>query len=212
MASVFPRISIRRSIEDLAFSSCGRWRMDFMQNFTLNITVLVFAPGLLNQNIWRRKSASTRTSVRARQEILTWHRSYHSSERPAQSLMTERPRSWARRSTPPAKTFTIPDNRQSFTKSLPSESLMQPRMGSATLSDCAMPDYRHSVSMTTQRGKLVRPRWRRLRSRLQLEDGTTPCSDAISVKPNPLKRGLPKRRGDCVRQSNCSHLVLSAMK
>src|ERR1700746_1220023 len=68
MASVFPRISIRRSIEDLAFSSCGRWRMDFMQNFTLNITVLVFAPGLLNQNIWRRKSASTRTSVRTRQE------------------------------------------------------------------------------------------------------------------------------------------------
>lgn len=43
---------------DLAFSSCGRWRMDFMQNFTLNMTVLVFAPGSLTQNIWRRKSAS----------------------------------------------------------------------------------------------------------------------------------------------------------
>ena len=69
-----------------------------------------------------------------------------------------------------------------------------------------------ALGLTTQRGKLVRPSWRRLRSRLQLKDGATPCSDAVSVKPNPLKRGLPKRRSDCVRQPNCSHLALSTMK
>jgi hypothetical protein len=79
--------------------------MGLMQNFNSNLTVLVFPPGLLNQNFWRRKSAPTRTSARARRKIYDSIDSWHSSERLTRPLMTELPRLWARRSTPPAKTF-----------------------------------------------------------------------------------------------------------
>src|SRR3954447_7439040 len=43
-------------MEDLAFGSCAPLQMGSMLNFNLSTTALVFAPVLLSQNIWRRKS------------------------------------------------------------------------------------------------------------------------------------------------------------
>ncbi len=40
-------------MEGWVFGSCEPWQMGLTQNFNLNMTVLVFAPGFLSRNVWR---------------------------------------------------------------------------------------------------------------------------------------------------------------